>query len=85
MPRITYSYDFFVGDDLTMAGTPPKASTNVVFVAAPTDFSTKSQLSSAHTSWGDVIFRNTENMGQKAVKPLNYSDSVVKFSGVLAE
>jgi hypothetical protein len=85
MPGIVYSCDFFVGDDLTVAGTPPKAISNAVFVATPTDFLIKSQLSSAHTSWGGVIFRNTENTGQKTVKPLNYSDSVVKFSGVLAE
>ena len=85
MPGITYSCDFFVGDDLTVAGTPPKANSNAVFIAAPTGFSIKSQHLSAHTSWGGVIFRNTENTGQKTVKPLNYSDSVVKFSGVLAE
>ena len=85
MPGIAYSYDFFVGDDLTVAGTPPKANSNAVFIAAPTDFLIKSQYSSAHTSWGGVVFRNTENMSQKTVKSLNYSDSVVKFSGVLAE
>ena len=85
MPGITYSCDFFVGDDLTVAGTPPKANSNAVFIAAPTDFLIKSQYSSAHTSWGGVIFRNTENMSQKTVRSLDYSDSVVKFSGVLAE
>ena len=85
MPGITYSCDFFVGDDLTVAGTPPKANSNAVFIAAPTDFLIKSQYSSAHTSWGGVVFRNTENMSQKTVRSLDYSDSVVKFSGVLAE
>jgi len=85
MPGITYSCDFFVGDDLTVAGTPSKAISNAVFIAAPTGFSIKSQHLSAHTSWGGVIFRNTENTAQKTVKSLDYSDSVMKFSGVLAE
>jgi len=85
MPGIGYYCEFLVGDDLTVAGTPPKASSNAVFVAQPTDFSVKNQHLSAQTSWGGIVFRNTENKDQKTVKPLNYSDSVMKFSGVLSE